>query len=104
MRIVEIDASDWTNPSDLAQALKEALGSCEGHGSSPDAFVDSMIYGGMNCVEPPYKVKIVGSENAPSDVRAYITLLAEVIRDARAWKLTHYGTDTEVSIELVNPD
>jgi hypothetical protein len=25
---------------------------------SPDAFVDSMIWGGMNSVEPPYTVQI----------------------------------------------
>jgi hypothetical protein len=68
MRIIELDAGKWANALDFLLALKAALGSCEGHGTSPAAFVDSMVWGGMNNVEPPYTVKVVRSSDAPLEV------------------------------------
>jgi Barstar (barnase inhibitor) len=100
MRTIEIDASRWTTVSDFLSALKVALGSCEGHGDSPDAFVDSMIWGGMNTVEAPYTVRVIGSDTAPKEVREYIELMVSVIRDARDWKRANRGIDTEVSMEI----
>ncbi len=104
MRIIELDASKWANALDFLLALKAALGSCEGHGTSPDAFVDSMVWGGMNNVEPPYTVKVVCSSDAPLEVREYIDLMVNVIREAREWKLSNTSTDTDVSIEVVSLD
>ena len=43
MRLIELDAKGWKSPTDFLQSLARVLGSCEGHGMSPDAFVDSMI-------------------------------------------------------------
>jgi hypothetical protein len=43
MRIIELDASKWANALDFLLALKAALGSCEEHGTSPAAFVDSEL-------------------------------------------------------------
>jgi hypothetical protein len=100
MRIVELDASRWQNVLDYYTALKEALGSCEGHGSSPDTWVDSIIYGGMNAVEPPYVIRITGTARCDDQLKGEIALLADVIRTARAWKLEHYGEDVIVSFQI----
>jgi hypothetical protein len=100
MRVVELNAQDWRTVLDYYNALKEALGSCEGHGDSPDAWIDSMIYGGMNEVEAPYIVRIAGTANCGDELRAEIRLLADAIRDARAWKLEHYGEDVDVSFKI----
>lgn len=98
--MIELDASHWRNVLDFYGALKKALGSPEGHGSSPDAWVDSMIYGGMNAVEPPYIVRIIGTADCPAGLLKEINLLADVIRDARAWKLQHYAKDVEVGFRI----
>lgn len=98
--LIELDATRWRNVLDFYDALKRALRSPDGHGGSPDAWVDSMIYGGMNGVEPPYVIRIVGTAHCRAGLKAEIDLLAEVIRDARAWKLEHYGVDVEVSFQI----
>lgn len=99
--IIELDATRWRNIIDFNEALKQALGSPEGHGESPDAWVDSMLYGGMNDVEPPYRIRIAGTFHCRAGLLAEINLLADVIRESRAWKLEHYGEDVEVGFEIV---
>ena len=98
MRIIEMDARGWKESLDFLEALQVALGSCRGHGHSPDAFVDSMVWGGMNDVEPPYCVRIVNAADIPKEVADYILLMVSVIRDARQWRLDNRGEDVEVSI------
>jgi len=100
MRVIELNAKPWRNPLDYYDALKEALGSCRGHGSSPDAWVDSMLYGGMNEIEPPYVIRISGAAACPAGVRDAISELQFVISEARKWKKRHYGKDTDVSFDV----
>jgi hypothetical protein len=107
MRVIELDASSWTTPLDFLRALRAAIGAPEEHGWSPDAFVDSMIWGGMNCIEPPYMVKVIKTQGIPGDVTSYITLIASVIKAGRESRCSRHGTDVEVSLvapELSNED
>ncbi len=76
MRVIELDASGWLNAMAAVDALKQAIGSPEGHGASPDAFVDSMIFGGMNELEPPYTIRIAGLAKASTPARDFISNLA----------------------------
>jgi hypothetical protein len=98
MRIIKLDASGWKTAREFGEALKDALGSCEGHGNSPAAFVDSMIWGGMNSVGPPYVIRVVKTSNAPQEVTDYIRLMISVIQEAREWRLVNQGTDIEVTL------
>jgi hypothetical protein len=100
MRPIELDAKGWNNPLDFLRSLKAALGSPEGHGMSPAAFVDSMIYGGMNSVEPPYVVRIRNVSGAPKEVTDYVSLMISAIQEARKDRLEHLGDDIEVSISI----
>jgi len=100
MRVIELDAHGWRTVLDCYNALKEALGSRPEHGSSPDAWADSMIYGGMNEIEAPYVVRIMGTATCDDQLKAEIQLLADAIRDARTWKLEHYGEDVDVSFKV----
>jgi len=75
MRIVELDAAGWTTVGDFLEALKKALGAPKWHGTSYNAMIDSMVYGGINEVELPYEVHVRNSEPAPKDVRDAIELL-----------------------------
>jgi hypothetical protein len=53
LRLIDLDASDWQTVLDFYGALRSCVGAPEGHGWSPDAFIDSMIWGGINRLEPP---------------------------------------------------
>ena len=98
MHLIELNAKGWNSPLDFLRSLKAALGSPEIHGMSPDAFVDSMIYGGMNRVEPPYVVRITNINGAPKEVADYISLMISVIQEARQERLQRRGDDIEVSM------
>ena len=98
MRLIELDAAGWDSPLDFLRSLKGVLGSPELHGTTPAAFVDSMIYGGMNSVEPPYVVRITNISEVPKEVADYISLMISVIQEARQDRLRRRGDDIEVSI------
>jgi hypothetical protein len=97
MRLIELDAKGWKSQLDFLQSLTRALGSCEGHGTSPDAFVNSMIWGGMNSVEPPYSVQISNLNAAPKEVVDYISQMISAIREGRQ-RFQRHGADIEISI------
>ena len=98
MRLIELDAKGWKSQLDFLQSLTRALGSCEGHGMSQDAFVDSMIWGGMNSVEPPYSVQIRNLIAAPKEVADYVSLVISAIREGRHDRFRRHGEDIEVCI------
>ncbi len=102
MLVIELDATNWRSWQDFSNALKAALGSCEGHGNSVNAWIDSIIYGGMNSVEAPYVVRISGTANCSATLKEELMELSEAISEARAWKLKHYGTDVDVSFQISN--
>jgi len=93
MRIIELDAHNWNSVNDYLDALRTALGSPEGHGSSIDAFLDSMIYGGMNRLNPPYTIQLRNTKGLPRDVLDQIQLLKQSLLKQRG--------DVDVSVELV---
>ena len=104
MRIIEIDAANWNTVLDFCHALLAAIGAPEVHGMSPDAFVDSMIWGGMNSAEPPYAVLVSGLAAAPKEVRDYVELVKEALWEGRVYRKRHNGDDVEVSIEIARAD
>jgi len=98
MRVIELDARGWKSPLDFLQSLAGAVGSCEGHGMSPAAFVDSMIWGGMNRVEPPYAVHVKNITSAPKEVAEDVLLMVTLLKEARQERLQRRGDDIEVSM------
>lgn len=104
MRTIELDAAKWKTVLDFCHALFDAIGAPEVHGMSPDAFVDSMIWGGMNSVEPPYAVLVSDLATAPKEVRDYVELVKEALWEGRVYRKRHNGDDVEVSIEIAAAD
>ena len=102
MRLIEIDCSDWQSVKDFLTALRAAIGAPDEHGWSVNAFIDSTIWGGINQTEPPYEIRISGTERGPKEIRDHIDLLASALADARKWKLDHRGEDTEVSLRIAH--
>jgi hypothetical protein len=58
MRIIELDATKWETVLDFYYALLAAVEAPKGHGKSPDALIDSMIWGGMNMDLPHHESHI----------------------------------------------
>jgi RNAse (barnase) inhibitor barstar len=102
MRVIEIDGSDWQNVKDFLAALRAAIGAPDWHGWNVNAFIDSMIWGGINEIEAPYEIRILGTERASKDVTDHINLLASALAEARKWKLDYRGEDTAVSLRIAS--
>jgi len=65
MRVIEIDGGNWQSVKEFLTALRAAIGAPDELGWSVDAFIDSMIWGGINEIDPPYEIRIFGLERAP---------------------------------------
>lgn len=100
MRIIQLDATKWKTVLDFCRALRAAIGAPNYHGNSPDAFIDSMIWGGINAVEPPYTIRISGTAMLPKDVREYIELVKQALAEGRLDYQRREGRDVEVAIEI----
>jgi hypothetical protein len=99
MRMIKIDATNWKTLSDFHHAMRPAIGAPPGHGNSINAFIDSMVWGGMNSIEPPYTVRIEGTANLPEKIRSEIELLKQDLTEARAEFLKREGHQAEVYLE-----
>jgi hypothetical protein len=100
MRTIELDATNWKSILDFYNALLPAIGAPAWHGKNPNALVDSMIWGGINAVQPPYTIKIVGSAALPKDVRDQIEVAKKDLAKARMEYDDRCGGEVEVGIEI----
>ena len=55
---VDLVAAEWVTALDFYEALLAALGAPEWHGRNVNALMDSMIFGGINKIDPPMVVRI----------------------------------------------
>jgi RNAse (barnase) inhibitor barstar len=99
MRVIELDARNWRTELDFYNALLAALGAPEWHGRNLNALTDSMIYGGINAVEPPYSIRIRGTQKLAKDVRDQLETTKRVLGAARAEFRARRGHDVEVEFE-----
>ena len=102
MRIIELDATNWKTVIDFYDALLASIGAPKWHGKSPDALIDSMIWGGINAVEPPYTVRISRAAKLPKDFHDRIELIKKVLAEGRMEYQNRRGGDVEVAIEIVS--
>ena len=78
--------------------LQEAILALPGHGSSIESFVDSMVFGTMSELSPPYMITVTGAENP--EVRAFAERLSNAIGQARLERRTRRGDDAEVVLKV----
>jgi hypothetical protein len=96
MQIVELHANGWATAVDFVNALKKAIGAPDWHGSSADAFLDSMIYhDDINALRSPYTIRISGVANAEPKAQAAVRELAQLIDKYGA---PDRGGDLEVTL------
>ncbi len=100
MRIIELSATKGTTILDFYAALLAAIGTPQRHSQSPDALIDSMIWGGINALEPPYTIRISGLSEAPKDVRDHVELVKDALVEARIDRKRYNGDDIEASIVI----
>lgn len=67
MKTIALDARHWLSLLDFYDELLSALGAPEWHGRSIDALIDSIIFGGINEVEPPYRVIVGGLDQSAKE-------------------------------------
>ena len=68
MRIIKLDASQWSNIIEFYDAVCAGIGAPSWHGRGLNAFIDSMVYGGINEIDTPYRIIFVETAKA-SDAR-----------------------------------
>jgi hypothetical protein len=100
MRIIELDAGLWRKVTDFYDAILPAIGAPYWHGRNLNALVDSMVFGGVNALDPPYAVRIVNTDNLPDDVKAETVRAGEMVKEAREDRHLRTGIDVEVTLEL----
>jgi hypothetical protein len=98
--LICLDGSGWKNVLDFYKDLFEALGSPFWHGHSPDALVDSIVWGGINEREPPYRV-VVNAVLDP-EIRDHVGLCGRCIAQSRQEYRQSNDQDARVSLELVD--
>jgi hypothetical protein len=96
--VIRLNGRGWRGVLDFYAALFDALESPVGHGHSPDALVDSIVWGGMNGREPPYRIIVTSLSNP--EIRAEVSLCGRCIAESRQEYRRTKGEDVKVSLEL----
>ncbi len=104
MRVIKLDAARWRSASDFYDELLALLGAPERHGRNVNALIDSMIWGGINDVDPPYEIRIANMADCPRDALEQIEWLRRALPEQRAEFRRLHGSDVEVQLELQNPN
>jgi RNAse (barnase) inhibitor barstar len=96
MILIKIDASLYKEIDTFYESLKLAIGSPDWHGKNINAFIDSIVYGGINSVEPPYKIVISNISECPDTISSEIREDVSLLQDA----ISCYGRSNEIQIEI----
>jgi hypothetical protein len=74
-----LDASLWKQCDDVYTSLFKVLGSPAWHGKNFNALNDSIVTGGINTIEVPYKILICEAKKASFEVRQFLSALADFL-------------------------
>jgi hypothetical protein len=102
MRIIELDATNWATVLDFYDAIIAAIGGPEGHGHNVNALVDSMIWGGMNAIDPPYIVRIYGVARSSKAIRDEVKMVQQALLQGREYFRAANGRDVEAQLEIAS--
>ena len=103
MRTIELKGQSWTSVLDFYAALLAALKAPSWHSESIGAAIDSIIGGGINKIEPPYRIVVRGASALPAEIRHEIELLAVTLRHHREIRRRRKEADVEAPIEHDGP-
>jgi|SRR5271165_674516 len=101
MEIIELDTTRWTNVADLYAELLPALGAPAGHGTSVNALIDSIIWGGINQVSPPLLIRFLHTSQLPESVMKELRTAKVGLCEASKDFYKADGQEIDVTIELI---
>jgi len=93
MRVVELDVGTCTTVEQLYGAIGLVLGAPKGAGKNINALIDSMVHGGINSIDPPYRLRITGAGGIPPAVKEEMDRIVKAIKMAQ-------GTDNDVEFQI----
>ncbi len=95
---IVIDGMGWTSIVEFSSALKLFLRSPSWHGDSIDAFIDSIVYGSMNEIEAPFRIRLINAQGWPEELRRHVREYIDCIAVAAARE----GRLSEILFEVIN--
>lgn len=84
MKVIALDGSAWRSPEDFYSALLPQLGAPDWHGHNLDALDDSLGGGGINSLEPPFRVEVAGAQSLSETMQHFLSQVERVFTDVRA--------------------
>lgn len=82
--VIEIDASSWTRRLDFYEAIVTAIGAEPWHGRNFNALVESLAFGEMSKLEPPFTIRLNGLQNVATELHRDIIDLVQDLEDMLA--------------------
>ena len=101
MRQINLDARNWTDITLFYRDILQAIGAPDWHGTSIDALLDSMVWGGINDLEPPYTVYVHNTSCLSYRIFEEVKNLQQSILEHRREFMKGDGRDVCVSIEML---
>ena len=99
MQVIELDASGCKTVKAFCGELKAVIGAVYGgHGDSIESFIDSMIWGTMGDLSPPYTIRVSGLKGGP--VEAFVRDLSNALGQARIELTARGKPDVEVVLQI----
>jgi hypothetical protein len=102
MRVIELNAANWKTVGDFYAALLPELGAPEWHGDSVNALVDSMIWGEINQIDPPYRIIVRNVRDLPRDVANELNWAKHGLAKGRADFQARKNYDVVVEFEILD--
>ncbi len=82
MKLIRLDASDFSSSTELYETLLAKLGAPQWHGRNFNALRDSLS-GGINQVEAPFTVEVTNSKQVRPELSTFLYDLLTVFDGAR---------------------
>ena len=83
MDVIELEGGAWTTADDFYTAYFAAVGVPEWHGRNLDALWDSLTAGGINQLDPPFRIRIRGTVSMSFDVREMVRRFEALVQEAK---------------------
>ena len=93
VRTFTLHASEWKTPLDFYESILAVLEAPHWHGTNMNALIDSIFYGGINGIDPPYKIWIKDAGNLPAEVKTEVGWLAEAVGE-------HGGLEKGITLQI----
>lgn len=99
--VIELDATGWKTICDFYEALLPELGAPDWHGHNANALNDSMIWGGINAINPPLTIRVGGLEGAPKTIVDEVKVAKLGLDLGREDFRAQHGRDIDVQLQIV---